>query len=256
MELKSLAIIACSLVALSCKKNSTNAPTAAALVREIQVSTPDSLIVLTYDSNSKLIGAHYNRGSIVMNNLLLTRNSDGIITGWQDDGYVLGDYTEQVYSDPITHHYISAIRTFPGGALYKDEFTYTNNNITQVLNYYDIGSGTYTYNQKTLFSYDANGNISGAQFSLFRSGAWSPLYTSVYTYDNMVNPLQMGDEGVLLMSVLPYEIAFGRTGPNNFTSGGVVTTNSYTYDSNNEPAALTITYDSSPIQITSVTFLY
>ena len=125
-------------------------------------------------------------------------------------------------------------------------YTYTNDRITEMDTYLSLNGVMNVLTAKKTYSYDTNGNITQMKTYMpdpSGSGAMTSLLTFTFTADDKINPLQMGNEGLI-------EGGDGQsTGRNNITRMAIdanavltsypsqVSTITYQYNANNKPAS-------------------
>lgn len=234
MKLKLIISIFICFLFWGCNKRvTTNIPSAILLtnIRVVQNATGNySGFDFTYDGNNRLIkclhDSLFTYGSFA-DTCAITRNASGIINLLTGNG---GSF--YVVSTDASARYVSRVGNLAGDSIC---FSYSGNNITQIQ--YHLGSN----NVLVTFSltYDVNGNITVLQYL---AGSYSETYT--FVYDNMVNPLRLNTEAVLLDLYPVWHNNISLVGGNNIikatyqdsSSPNIWVTNYvYTYNSNNMP---------------------
>jgi hypothetical protein len=155
----------------------------------------------------------------------------------------------QVFTNPVSLQYLSSTSKINYDSVV---FTYTNNKITDEIYYSTYGSVNPAL--KLDFFYDALGNIDSIIHSYYNLSSWVPFSTSVWTYDNKPNPLQLGNESLILATADNQGggfadegdgemFMFGCTGVNNpLTEVSTITNANYPGYSVGEERTLTSTY--------------
>lgn len=256
-------IILSLLIFSSCKKNendnNSGNGTSSSLKKMITIyqgGDKDSA-VFSYDSKNRLIKQQtWGNGTIYNGeNVLITRNNVGIITSFSN----YGTQSEgiQVLRDASNKY--TCVNTQDDSTVYK----YTDEKITESITYRkDSRNGENDY--KNDYSYDQLGNIIKIENYSFNNGNWIQENTFTYTYDNKVNPVQLGNEAIVLERAAllgDREIDLAAyAGPNNATISNSYSKGSYNYvyNSDNLPISLILTHDKGTINqyINKITYFY
>jgi hypothetical protein len=234
------AILSLSIICYSCKKSDentstttpTNNTTTQILLRKIVTTnvsplTKDS-IQYFYDNNNRVIRIMANSSSY-SDTQNITRNSSGIITSFNNRN-TFGSSSSTISIDPTSSRYISAIRISNTGQRDTNNYIYTADKITKILNN--------KYSATRTITYDNNGN-------LIKDSSLTIIFKR--TYDTNVPSLTFGNE----ILVFGYDEAGQsgaeeNTGTNNVLSASVIQngipgynfTYVYTYNSENRPASV------------------
>jgi hypothetical protein len=132
----------------------------------------------------------------------ITRNSQGIIQQISIfDGSSSTDY--KVNYNTTSKQYTSQVSSL-GGEKDSIAYKYASGRITEAIEYYDDGtSGGYLEYTKTVYTYDANGNITKTQFYIYddATAKWEDYFSLVNEFDNKVNALNIGVEAILINEI-------------------------------------------------------
>jgi hypothetical protein len=234
------AILSLSIICYSCKKSDENASTTTPtnnttseiLLRKIVTtnfspSGKDS-IQYFYDNNNRVIRIMANSSSY-SDTQNITRNSSGMITSFNNRN-TFGSSSSTISIDPTSSRYISALRISNTGQRDTNNYVYTTDKITKILNN--------KYSATRTITYDNNGN-------LIKDSSLTLVFKR--TYDTNVSSLTFGNE--ILVSGYDeagHSAAEENTGTNNVLSQSVFQngvlgynyTYVYTYNSENKPATV------------------
>ena len=191
------------------------------------------------------------------------KTTDGQKPGFKDSVII-----ELHYPSATSAEFDYSINTNPDpNLLTRDStvYTYTNGLIASTITYGGsaspvfYGPATYKYE----YTYDANGNITVAkQYMLMGSGSSLALgATQTNTFDDKVNPLQRGNEGLIGGGIV------AGTGKNNVLTGKremhitappftTTSTSVYKYDASGKPLSATSTDSQAPSQPSTITYTY
>lgn len=202
----------------------------------------------TYNASSKLVQEKYTilyPPGIVFTTTY-NRNSSGYITDYLKTGDFI--FTDTLNVDEFGKYGYDIFTTHSSFSSGQDSivFTYTGNNITQAFGYV---LGLNMLAQKVFYTYDSNGNITKIETYWFNGATWLFKFRTTFTYDNYINPLQLGNETLInAKHGDPYEnMVF--TGPNNVLTiayedmynpvNNYSSSYVYTYGGNNYPLSAT-----------------
>jgi hypothetical protein len=249
MRKKILAITILSIIFFSCNKNKTDnnnvngsESSLKSMVTIFNGEEKDSAVFL-YDSKKRIIGEQVWADGGLLNgeNISIARTNSGIITAFADGTL---NSSHKVSYNSSSQQYTS-IRRFNDSTI----FSYTNDRISEA-KYYSVD---FSYPQRNLFTYDVSGNIIKIENFELRQGNWESNFVSSYKYDNKVNPIQMGNEAIVLeesefLSENGFDV-LAHAGPNNVVystnhyTGANESTFKYEYNVNDLPTSLILLFD-------------
>jgi uncharacterized lipoprotein NlpE involved in copper resistance len=265
-----LAFLAAVLLLCSCKKElslenpdsipggSTTTGTGL-LTRMVSVAGADSSVNdYGYDAAGHLITVNYTSTRGGNQYTRLYRNSAGVLTKFtikSDDLDSAGiDSIETVVTyNSAQGRYAYGIATINfSGVVYTDSTVYNYDNNGALINkttYAKAGPSNYQLYSKNDYSYNTGNNIGVEKYYTFNGTAnnFDLEATYNYTYDDKVNPLQLGAEGPIVLDDVSY------AGPGNANSFQFIdnvdptnnfsTSTTFTYNSLNKPSAGTVVED-------------
>jgi len=271
----------CSIILFSCQKeagfsnssNSSGGGSGTRLAKVVQKQGADSVVIeYTYDGSGRLTQEKItgmSAGIDVSNTLKIIRNSSGIITqtiqiNAQFQQLGIANVTTNYHYNTSTNKYTSSVFSLTlSGFSTSDSTLYTYDAAGKIIKgdlYQTITGQPYELSFKEEYSYSAAGNLDMIKESSYDPGtsSFDQVASIAYTFDNKVNPLKLGTDGVAILRVSSY-------GPNNatkseFTDLSDPTNNQtsnivYTYNSNNMPATATMT-DTPGGAISTVIYYY
>lgn len=201
------------------------------LVKTVNKSAGDSVIThYIYDHARRLVREKregFRNGSNVGNDILLVRNSAGILTKMIEKApYLLASgvdsvLTEYVYNNTLKRYTHCIITTQQQSVSVRDSIVFIYNSAGKIIvddhfQYVSINPHIARYRQE--YVYSAAGNVDSVKMVDQDpvTGEYTMSFYVAYTYDNKVNPLQMGNDALLITRP-------EFTGPNNEVSTAVVT---------------------------------
>ena len=251
---QTLAALGLALLLFSCQKEPSTA-LSTVQSRDSTVTKAKLLTWIKYNNSGDTGSTNFiydanNRLSIIQNfkavksysgnfNRIIRDNNGMIQVFVQDAGTSDSIYT-QLFQLNGKYTYSIIWNTADPYKMDSTSFFYTGTNITSYIIYErDFPFGTYAPYSKREYSYDQNNNTTQEKWSDYDSSSKSfvPGYIYTYSYDQKVNPLNIGPESIIIDFM-------NLSGSNNVTKetiqGGSpqdtnLITYQYTYNSNNEP---------------------
>ena len=232
----------------------------ALLKRLVYAAGADSIATdMTYDGANRLISLSTVSTQNGNQSVHLYRNGSGILTRYTIKGNELTNLgidslVTDVKYDASKSQYTYSLSTIDyNGVAITDStaFGYSGANLVTKTSFAKGGPAPYTAYGKTEYAYTGSNILTEKYFSAgATSGTWDPDTTYTYMYDDKINPLKVGPEGLIALTDFtlasaPYGSASNATktdfvdhtdNTNNFSF-----TSTYTYNSSNKPKAGTAT---------------
>ena len=271
---QTLAAIGLALLIFSCQKEPSTALTTVQS-RDSSVTKAKLLTWIKFDNSGDTGSTNFiydanNRLSIIQNfkavksysgnfNRII-RDNNGMIQDFVEDAATSDSIYTQLFQLNGKYTYSIKMNTADPYKLDSTSYTYTGSNITSYIIYErDFPFGTYAPYSKREYAYDQNNNTIQEKWSDYDTSTKSfvPGYTYTYSYDQKVNPLNIGAESIIIDFM-------NLSGSNNVTKetiqGGSpqdtnLITYQYTYNSNNEPIT-NILVASPPGYKSTLTYIY
>lgn len=262
-----IAFVALAFGLTACQKegsfeNPTSTPgsgggtTDALLTRLVYAAGADSIATdLGYDGSKRLVTLTTASTQNGNQTTRLYRNASGILTRYttkSDElaGLGIDSLVTDVKYDAAKSVYTYSLSTITySGTTITDStvFGYNGSNLVSKTNYAKGGPAPYTVYAKTEYGYTGSNVVTEKSYSPgATAGSWDLEYTYSYTYDDKVNPLKFGPEG--LIALTDFTLASAPYGSaNNATKADFVDqtdptnnfsfTTTYTYNTSNKPSA-------------------
>ena len=252
-------VLVCAIVAFllfSCQKEieNENNTSGSLLVKTVSRSGSDSLITTyAYDANQKLINKKTTgidvKGVDVNREYRIYRNASGIVTNYSviDADLIsvgIDSLATLVHYDATLSKYTSSVTVIgaPGYNFFDSTvFSYDGSGRIIAADLYDgvLGSSWHSFTGKEQFAYSPAGNMAQHEIKdVDQSVTIIPISVTNFSYDDKLNPLHLGNEGIVLkldecysLNNIVTEIVTDNSDP----SGDQTETLTYAYNDQNRP---------------------